>query len=94
MPRNPRARTIACLSLVALAPWLIGATELRFQDGILSAHNHERFVMKVAPLRWNGLPVLRRTWSSLMQNCRMAKGQASFNPCAPHSANRTCRLFF
>jgi hypothetical protein len=81
MPRSPRARTIACLSLVALAPWLIGATELRFQDGILSAHNHERFAMKVAPLRWNeDLAAKSQVWADHLART----GRFEHSPNAPN----------
>jgi uncharacterized protein YkwD len=48
-------RLAACLILSATAPALVGTSDMRglFEQRVLAAHNRERNVLGIAPLRWN-----------------------------------------
>ncbi len=65
MVRNIR-RLAACMILASGTPALVGASDMRgqFEDRVLAAHNRERDVLGIAPLRWNpALAVDARGWA-------------------------------
>ena len=65
MVRNIR-RLAACMILAAATPALVGTSDTRgqFENRVLAAHNRERDVLGIAPLRWNpALAVDARGWA-------------------------------
>lgn len=62
-----RASRLATALIVACSPILIGATGLTtsFDTRILSAHNRERALLDIEPLRWNaGLAASAQGWAN------------------------------
>jgi len=55
MTDNQMKSRMACCLIVLASPMLLGATGLtnQFEDRVLTAHNRERTMMGVPPLRWN-----------------------------------------
>jgi uncharacterized protein YkwD len=59
-------RRLARLSIMAVVPMLVGATSLtnNLEQRVLAAHNRERDVTGVPPLRWNlALEASAREWA-------------------------------